>query len=150
MFYLIYAAVASGVGVVGAFIVHKFAALVIHVTLWAATWGGSADRVAVVAEQGLDSDLGAFASLLIMSCNKAVMTLAAAFAISYLWSASAAIYLLLRRQVDAAELDDVYLDQQEERFGLPPLDEDTDDATDQSTGRSFEDQPSEPGEEDGT
>jgi hypothetical protein len=75
-----------------------------------------------------------------------VLTLATAFAISYFWCASAAIYLLLRRQVDAAELDDVYLDQQEERFGLPPLDEINGDATDQSS----QDQPSESDAEEGT
>ncbi|MDH3718925.1 MAG: hypothetical protein OES79_12465 [Planctomycetota bacterium] len=146
LFYLVYAAIASAVGVVGASIVHKFAALVIHLTLWAATWGGSAERVAKVAEIGLDKDLGIYASVLIMFCNSAVLTLATAFAISYLWCASAAIYLLLRRHVDAAELDDVYLDQQEERFGLPPLDEITGDATDQSS----QDQPSEPDAEEGT
>ncbi len=138
LFYLGYAAIASVVGVIGAFLVHQFALLVIHLTLWAASWGGSAPRISQVAETGLDSAWGAFASLLIIFCNTAVMTLAAGFAISYLWCASAAIYLLLRRQVDAAELDDVYLDPQEERFGLPPMAEINGDADDEPAA---EDQP---------
>ncbi|NIO46969.1 MAG: hypothetical protein GTN77_09335 [Planctomycetales bacterium] len=142
LFYLAYAALAAGVGVVGGYLVHYFALLVVHVTLWGASWGGSADRVAQLAQHGLDSNLGGFASLLVMFCNSAVLTLAAGFAISYLWCAAAAIYLLLRRQVDAAELDDVYLEPQEERFGLPPLDEVSEDVAD-DTPAELSDSPTE-------
>src|SRR3954454_16654585 len=40
-----------------------------------------------------------------------------AFAISFYFSANTIIYYLIRREVDATELDDVYLEQSEEDFG---------------------------------
>jgi len=43
-----------------------------------------------------------------------------AFAISFYFSANTIIYLLMRREVDATELDDVYLEQSEEDFGETP------------------------------
>ncbi len=45
-----------------------------------------------------------------------------AFAISFYFSANTIIYYLMRREVDATELDDVYLEQSEEDFGdTPPV-----------------------------
>jgi hypothetical protein len=45
-----------------------------------------------------------------------------AFAISFYFSANTIIYFLMRREVDATELDDVYLEQSEEDFGdTPPV-----------------------------
>jgi hypothetical protein len=43
-----------------------------------------------------------------------------AFAISFYFSANTILYLLMRREVDATELDDVYLEQSEEDFGDTP------------------------------
>ena len=43
-----------------------------------------------------------------------------AFAISFYFSANTIIYYLMRREVDATELDDVYLEQSEEDFGDTP------------------------------
>jgi hypothetical protein len=40
-----------------------------------------------------------------------------AFAISFYFSANTIIYMLMRHEVDATELDDVYLEQTEEDFG---------------------------------
>jgi hypothetical protein len=136
--YLFYALVASGVGVIGWCIVHGFAALVIHLTKWAATWGGPAQRIAEVTDRGLESGVGQLASNLIFFWNNVVLALAAAFAVSFFWCGATAIYLLLRRHVDAVELDEVYLDEQEERFGLPPLDEATEDVGDATDGNGAE------------
>jgi hypothetical protein len=46
-----------------------------------------------------------------------------AFLISFYFSANTIIYFLMRREVDATELDDVYLEQSEEDFGdtAPPV-----------------------------
>src|SRR4029079_6119641 len=46
--------------------------------------------------------------------------LAGAFAISFYFSANTIIYYLMRREVDATELDDVYLEQADEDFGDTP------------------------------
>ncbi len=45
-----------------------------------------------------------------------------AFVISFYFSANTIIYYLLRREVDATEMDDVYLEQSDEDFGesMPP------------------------------
>jgi hypothetical protein len=51
-----------------------------------------------------------------------VKLLAVGFLFSYFWSASTAIYLLMRRKVDSTEMDEVALDdEQETTYGLPPL-----------------------------
>jgi len=50
-----------------------------------------------------------------------VKLVALGFAYSYFWTASTAIYLLLRRATDHTEMDEVYLEEQETNFGLPPL-----------------------------
>ena len=49
--------------------------------------------------------------------------LAVGFGFSFFWNAYAAIYLLLRRDVDATEMDEVYLDadEGEAKFGLPKI-----------------------------
>ena len=44
-----------------------------------------------------------------------------AFVFSYLWSSSTVIYFLLRRLVDATEMDEVYSPDEHDRHGLPPL-----------------------------
>ena len=45
----------------------------------------------------------------------------AAFPIGFLWTASVGIYLLMRRDIDAAEMDEVAVEDQEKAFGLPNL-----------------------------
>jgi hypothetical protein len=44
-----------------------------------------------------------------------------AFPIAYFYAASTAIYLLLRRDTDATDLDEVALDQRQPARELPPL-----------------------------
>jgi hypothetical protein len=48
-----------------------------------------------------------------------VLGLVAAFVISFYFSANTIIYFLMRREVDATELDDVYVEETEEDFGEP-------------------------------
>ena len=57
-------------------------------------------------------------------------SLAVGYFYGYFWTASSAIYLLLRRDVDATETDEVFLDadKSEPERGLPPL------GTDQAGG----------------
>lgn len=54
-----------------------------------------------------------------------VRLVAIGFAYSYFWTASTAIYLLLRRDDDGTELDDIHLDRPTPAYGLPPLAKDT-------------------------
>ena len=45
--------------------------------------------------------------------------LALGYGFSYFRTASTSIYLLLRADVEGAEMDEIYRDEQEEEFGLP-------------------------------
>jgi hypothetical protein len=49
------------------------------------------------------------------------MLLPFAFVFSYFWTAAVALYLLLRRREDQTELTEVYLEEEGEPHGLPPL-----------------------------
>lgn len=118
--YLFYALVAAVIGVLGYLLVGYFAEGVIHLTNWAASWGAGNSRTEMLTSMAIESGPGYYAVLLIALWTALVRLIAAGFAISYLWSAAAAIYLLLRRDVDSAEMDEIQLEQ-EEQFGLPPL-----------------------------
>jgi hypothetical protein len=55
-----------------------------------------------------------------------VIALLGAYAISFYFSANTIIYYLMRREVDATELDDVYVEETDEDFGeAPPVTEPT-------------------------
>ena len=60
---------------------------------------------------------------LIRALNKLVMSVAAGFNYSFFFCAATAIYLLLRREYDRTELDEVFVVEQEDQYGLPPLPE---------------------------
>lgn len=121
---LFYVLVALVTGALGFVFVAAFATVVLHCTEWAASWGASSVRINEVTVAGLDSGVGRVGSWLIWFWKNAVVTLVVAFPIAFLWSAATAIYLLLRRSVDAAEMDEVELDQGDERYGMPPLEMD--------------------------
>ena len=46
------------------------------------------------------------------------------FVYSYFWTASSAIYLLLRRDVDGTDMDEVYVVEQPDTYGMPALEQD--------------------------
>ena len=121
--YLFYAIVAGAVGVVGWILVSNFAAAVIHMTYWAASCGSGQDRVAAImaGDESLGMIGGAGATV-IRFWTDCVKLLAVGFLYSYFWTAATAVYLLLRRDVDAREMDEVNLgDQEGQKYGLPPV-----------------------------
>ncbi|MFP6694493.1 MAG: hypothetical protein VB875_15835 [Pirellulales bacterium] len=119
--YLFYIVVALVCGGIGLFIVELFAYLVIHTTEWAASWFLPSDRAGDLLNGELDTGLGYVGSSLILFWKNIVFAIVAGFPLAYMWCAATAIYLLLRRQVDAAEMDEVELDDDDDRNGLPPL-----------------------------
>ncbi|HEY5315710.1 MAG TPA: hypothetical protein VIK18_24480, partial [Pirellulales bacterium] len=130
--YLFYAVVAALLGVLGAMLAYWFADAVIHLTLWATSWGSGGERLGDVL-RGDPSQFGGAGSwgvALIRFWTGCVKLLAIAFAYSYFWTASTAIYLLLRHQVDGTEMDEVYLEEQPESPDAPAL------ATDPAGGES--------------
>lgn len=114
--YLLYAMLAAVFGLLGWFLVMNFAAGVVHLTYWSASWG--AGNAAV--EETISAGGGASIIRFWTGCVK---ILAVGYLYSYFWTSSTAIYFVLRRDVDATEMDEVFLDEDatESSFGLPPI-----------------------------
>ncbi|MCH8046042.1 MAG: hypothetical protein IID44_20195 [Planctomycetes bacterium] len=131
--YLAYVIVAVVLGVLGWIVVSLFASAVIDLTAWAASWGAGGERMISLVDfveptdEEIDSDTDApsasfrFAARMIGWWGNCIWALAAGFVYSYGWTAGCAIYLLLRYDVDATEMDEVALDEEEQSAGLPPL-----------------------------
>jgi hypothetical protein len=136
--YAFYAVVAILIGILGWLVVSNLAAGTIAMTCWAADWGTDSSRwMAVGSEAGSrrmerllsgEAETGVFgpaAVWLIRFWIGCVKLLAVGFFYSYFWTASTCIYLLLRRDADATEMDEVYLEEDEETaYGLPPIETD--------------------------
>ena len=120
--YLFYVAVASVIGSLGYVFVQLFADTLVKLGFWAVSWGSSSDRLAeVLAAPSKLSDPGRAGASLIWFAIFCVATLKIAFIYSYFWTAMTGVYFLLRRNVDATEMDEVFLSEEEESFGLPSL-----------------------------
>ncbi|MGO9111754.1 MAG: hypothetical protein ACLP9L_21215 [Thermoguttaceae bacterium] len=124
--YFFYMSVAALIGWLGWFVVENFAASVIWLASWAASWGAGSARIEDLTAGSGDTSLAHAASWLIAFWGGWVKLLAIGYAFSYFGVASTAIYFLLRRDVDARETDEVFLDADtsEEKFGLPKLQKD--------------------------
>jgi hypothetical protein len=143
--YLFYAIVAAIVGFLGWLLVSNFAAAVVYLGYWAASWGGGAAQVDMIRDggEGLGM-LGGFGALLIRFWCECVKLIAVGYLFSYFWTASTGIYFLLRRDVDATEMDEVFLDENESdaAYGLPSLKSD-------EQGAPVVDEPAEEPQQDG-
>ncbi len=121
--YLFYAAVAALLGWLGWLLVRNLAAAVAWITYWAASWTAGYPRVeAIVAGQSLEG-IARAGAVVIHYWVGCVKLIAAGFFFGYFWVASTAIYFLLRRNVDNAPLDEVFLDadESEKSYGLPTI-----------------------------
>jgi hypothetical protein len=120
--YLFYALVAAVLGLLGWLLVANFAAAVVWLSLWAASWGMGAERLEKILGGELDGAGGAGVALMTFWAGW-IKWLALGYIYAYFWTASTVIYYLLRRDVDATEMDEVFLDadQSEKQFNLPPL-----------------------------
>ena len=99
----------------GWLLVENFAAGVIWMTNWAVAWGPS------VAYE--PNGIGNAGTVLIRFWSECVKLLAVGYLLSYFWTAAVAVYFQLRRDVDATEMDEVYLDadKSEGTFDLPAV-----------------------------
>jgi hypothetical protein len=104
--YLGYVAVAALAGAAGLWFVHLFARLVLYLTAWSLSFGAP-ESVAEALFLGLDArDTGLPPAALTLHgfWVSAVLLLARGWAFSYFWTVAAAVYLLLRRDVDGTPL----------------------------------------------
>jgi hypothetical protein len=116
--YLFYAAVAAVIGWLGWLVVENFAAGVVWMGYWAVSWGCSSDQLDRLLNSGEGVSVRA-----IHFWAGCVKLLAVGYLFSYFWTATTAIYFLLRRSVDATEMDEVFLDADagEESSALPTI-----------------------------
>lgn len=125
--YLFYAAVTAFVGGLGWLFVQTFSEAVVYLPQWAAGWGAGQERVAQWRGLG-DADslgtMGRWGGSLIHFWGGCVRLVALGFVYSYFWTASTAIYLLLRRDDDGTEIDDIHAEGPREAYGLPTLEKD--------------------------
>lgn len=130
--YLFYAVVAALLGTVSWLLVILFGEAVIHISLWGAAWGISGERFGLIlaaangSQAHLDqlSSIGQAGAAMLGLSHGVVRAFTFSFAIAFFWTATTAIYLLLRRDVDQTEIDEVHADDEAELYGLPPLEKD--------------------------
>ncbi len=117
--YLFYAALAGVLGTLGWLLLASILGAIVYMTYWAASWGSG---VATVRELATPSAIGSvreFGAAVIRFWTQCVKLLGAGFLVSYFWTAAAGVYLLLRRDADATELEEVYVDEEPEPLPAP-------------------------------
>jgi len=142
--YLFYAVIAGLFGAVAWLLVANFAAAVVNLPLWAAAWGSGLDRMTeIVKAEDMGSVLGNAGGAVIRFFGGCVKLLAVGFFFAYFWTAVTCIYFLLRRDVDATETDEAFLDEDagEESHDLPPL------TTDETGAPVIDEQPEPAGDD---
>ena len=105
-------------------IVSFLVSLVLQMTLWGFSIGAGIPRVDDLTSTVISGEQGAIfrgAHHLFAFWNQLLQLIPFAVAASYFWTAMTQIYLLLRRDEDGAELDEIFLPAQDQEFGLPPL-----------------------------
>lgn len=124
--FLFYAAVAIFLGLLGWLLAFGFSQTVVYLTEWAASWGSGGARMDFVFGRTVEGPSGmtSAGATMIAFWAGCVHLLVLGFVYSYFWTASSAIYLLLRRDVDGTDMDEVYVADQAETYGMPPLEKD--------------------------
>lgn len=115
-------------------LVMQLATAVTELGWWATSWGANVangNRIADLQGVGETIDAagnpiersGAFgvAVNMIQFWNQVLMTLAASFMYALFWCLASAVYLLLRKDVDETEMDEVYQVDEKRTYELPPL-----------------------------
>jgi hypothetical protein len=105
------------------FFVVFFANLLVYLSGWAVSWGASSEVVADLFSRAPEGwramfgpagdvtrgrQVGAF---LVSLWLYGIVLLMWGFVYSYFWTASTILYYLLRREVDATDMDEVYLEE---------------------------------------
>lgn len=116
----LYAILAVAFGTLGWLVVSAFTEAVLGLTASAASWGAGAERIIDLGGKDVSGTYGAGATL-ILAFNTVVRLVALAFHFSFFFCVSTAIYLVLRRDVDQTDFDEVFVEDESERYSLPAL-----------------------------
>ncbi len=119
--YLFYVVSALLLGALGLYVVSTFAGAVEQLAFWGASWGSGAERVGVAKAVAEGAKYDEFGAELFLFWHGVVRLIVIGFAFSFFWTAATAIYLLLRYDVDGADLNEVFLDDTRGMTSLPSL-----------------------------
>lgn len=114
-------------GLLGQAAVNVVVGTSLDATRWAVAAGAGNDRDADLFDRPLDADRDQWSSTtrlaarLVRFWSAGFESIALAFPLAYLWSASVGVYLLLRRQIDATDVSEVKFDEGEPKPGMPSL-----------------------------
>lgn len=122
-----YVLIALVSGYIGLWIVAIICEGSVYLAHWSTAIGAGSERLQEILGDRETGDNSAAVTRtigvgLITFFDGVVRSFIVAYQHSYFWVASAAIYLLLRRDADQTEMDDVYLDEESRTvYGLPPM-----------------------------
>ncbi|MEM9353950.1 MAG: hypothetical protein AAGA92_13130 [Planctomycetota bacterium] len=103
-----YAVLAIALGHAGGLVAQTVAGLTCYFSEWALALGAGAQRVADMTGVGVEPERSMVLTVrAIESWKSLVYGAANAFSISYLWCVGVAVYLLMRQQIDSAEMDEL-------------------------------------------
>ncbi len=118
--YLFYLLLAGVIGSLGWLLVSQVSEAVIALTYYGTSWGASNGRVELLANGEYTGTLGTGVAL-IRLVEGLVRVIAMAFNFSYFFCVLTAIYLVLRRDVDKTDFDEVFVEDGRPQYSLPPL-----------------------------
>lgn len=125
-YYLFLILFAGLVGAISYLVLGVFVDKTVYLGDWLISWGAGRDRMAELAAMPTSDDAswlgGSGATMRLFWINLATLA-KPAFQVGFFWTAATALYLLLRRAVDATDLDDITLDAAEETHSVPPFTE---------------------------
>jgi hypothetical protein len=121
--YLFYALLALAFGQLCWVLVDNFANAIIALNHWALSFGAGSERVSEIVGRGGEEPSGMLwaGSRLAGWWDALVRSIAVAFKFSFFFCAVSAIYLLLRREVDQTDFDEVYIPEGLASYALPEL-----------------------------
>lgn len=122
--YLFFAIVAALLGYVGWSVVDFVCQLTLDAAHWAVSWGAGHERIVDVIYSPRPTDTESKALLvgasMIRGIEGLLLALSESFAYSFFWVSATAIYLLLRFNLDHTEFDEVWVEEETDRYSLPP------------------------------
>jgi len=128
LYYLWCILFASVLGYLAALAVQVVGVGVLHLADLTAAWGAGGERLRYINALAAGSDEGSFlarnGAAMIAFWRNLVLTVMLAFKFGFFFCTATAIYLVLRRNVDHTEMDEIYVDEEEDLRGLPTLETD--------------------------
>lgn len=117
--YAFYAVVVTLIGIAGSLVLSAFCQLIINSSAWAVSWGSGASRL--LSGGAPEIGVSGWGLKCIEFWQQFVWTVFRGFQFAYFWVASSAIYLLLRRDTDRTEFDEVHVPNETPPMTLTPV-----------------------------